>query len=88
MYLSDITIPRLTVDTLAELEKVAPGITAFPGIQLVGNSDEAVKLATQQLHDVLGYNETVGGVESLTETSTGWDIKLRVLTSRSERQNA
>jgi hypothetical protein len=86
MYFSDITIPRLTNETLAQLEAVAPGITAFPGIQLVHSSDDAVELATQQLKDVLAYNESVGGVESLTETATGWDIKLQVLTSRLERQ--
>lgn len=86
MYLSTITIPRMTSKTLAQLEAVAPGITAFPGVGIVDSAEAAVELATNQLKDVLHYNESFGGVETLTETATGWDMQLKVHTTSLERR--
>lgn len=86
MYLSSITIPRITDETLAKIEALAPGLTAFPGVSLILNSEDAVEIATGQLREVLHYTESVGKVESLAETATGWDIKLQILTDAKERR--
>lgn len=88
MYFSNIVVPRMTADTFAQLEKVAPGITSFNGMQLVTNEDEALAFAQQQLQDVLKWNETVGDVESMTTTATGWEFQLQVCESGADRRNA
>lgn len=88
MYFSNVTVPLMTPAIFAQLEKVAPGITSFNGMKLITNEAEALEFASQQLQDVLNWNESVGGVESLTTTATGWDIKLRVLESQKDRLSA
>lgn len=77
MYISSIKVARITDSTLAQLEKVAPGIVELHGIKPIETAEAAIAVSSETLLPRLHPRESIGEVD-VFDTSTGWIVNTEI----------
>jgi len=87
MYTTKRLVPRITSQTLAALERVAPGVLSVAEAPMLTTAAEAEKFIVEQMnnhdfpgpHTLDGY-EYVAEVLSVTEVEDGaaWEFRFRI----------
>lgn len=77
MYKRTVTVPRRTADSIRELEKWLPLLTASLKIPVVDSAEQAARIAESLVMEQLGWEEVMDDAV-VTETETGWDVSFNI----------
>lgn len=77
-YTYRVVVPRITVDSISEINKKMPGFSGMVTVPLIQCKEDAIKVATAQTHKRLSTSEYVSKTETIEETPTGWEIIFRI----------
>lgn len=77
VYKRTVTVPRRTADSIRELEKRLPLLTASLKIPVVESAEQATRIAESLMMEQLGWEEVMDDAV-VTETKTGWDVTFNI----------
>lgn len=80
MFTRTIKVPKVTVETLAAIELIAPGLPALTNMKLIHNDDQALAIATAKVERGLVKYECIShnNPPIITKTSEGWSFLFTI----------
>jgi hypothetical protein len=77
MYKRTVAVPRRTAESIRELEKRLPLLTASLKIPVVDSAERATRIAESLVMEQLGWEEVMDDAV-VTETETGWEVSFNI----------
>lgn len=78
MFKRKVTVPRITADAVAEMERIVPGLSTVVKVPVIQTEKEARAAAEAIVEKTLERYEYVGDVALVEETDAGWVVTLNI----------